>query len=165
MKYLLIVLVLFCFNFQFFAQIVLQKQSDPVTECVVYFIDDVEKAEKLDDDKLLEGVEVGRFLPTFGGEGTLTVKRFRVGKSNLYIFASVFYEDDLFYDDILHDAMTLQISITNSASENPKPKSWLAFSGMQTDYRDDFGAANVSAIINRKGKISGINMHCQRKKS
>lgn len=163
MKYFLIVFALIYAGSQCLAQDISQEKPDPVTECIVYFVNDAVKAEELDDDELLQGVEVGRFLPTFGGEGTLTVKRFRVGKSNLYIFASVLYEDDLFFDDTLHDAMTLKISITNSASENPKPKSWLAFSTMQIEYREDFGAANLSAIINRRGKISAINMECQRK--
>ena len=165
MKYFLIVFALIYAGSQCLAQNISQEKPDPVTGCVVYFVDDVEKAEELDDDELLQGVEVGRFLPTYGGEGTLTVKRFRVGKSNLYIFASVLYEDDLWYDNIPHDAMTLKISITKSASENPKPKSWLAFSTMQIDDREDFGAANLSAIINQRGKISAINMECQRKKS
>lgn len=51
---------------------------------------------------------------------TFTVKRFRVGKSNLFIVAGLLYEDDLFYEDLLRDAMTLKVSITNSSKEKPK---------------------------------------------
>jgi hypothetical protein len=162
MKYILAILIFPYSSSQFLAQDTPQVKADPVTECVVNFVDDIEKAEKSDDAKLSEGLEVGRFIPTFGGEGTLTIKRFRVGKSNLYVFASVLYEDDLWYDDIPHDAMTLKLSITNSSKE--EPKFWLAFSGMQIDYREDFGAANIFAFVNRKGKNSLISMNCQRKK-
>lgn len=167
MKYFLTILILLYSSLQCVAQDAPQVKADPVTECIVYFIDDTEKAAKSDDDELSEGMEVGRFLPTPGGEGTLTVRRFRVGKSNLYIFASVFYEDDLFYDDILHDAMTLALSITTSTNKNAdkNPKLRLAFTGMQIDDREDFGAANLYALVKRKGKDSAISMNCQRKKS
>ena len=164
MKCLLIVLALIYGSLQCLAQDVAQVKADPVTECVVYFVDDVIKAEELDDDDLLQGVEVGRFLPTLGGEGTLTLKRFRVGKSNLYIFASVAYEDDLEYNDMFHNAMTLKISITKSAIENPKPKSWLAFSTMQIEHKEEFGAANLSAFVNQRGRISAAHMECQIKR-
>ena len=167
MKYFLTILIFLCSSFQCAAQDTAQVETEPATECVIHFVDDINKAAKSDDDEFSEGIEVGRFFPTPGGEGTLTVKRFRVGRLNLYIFASVFYEDDLFYDDTLHDAMTVNISITNSANKNPNKNSklWLAFAGMQIDDREDFGASNLYVLVKRKGKDSAIHMNCQRKKS
>ncbi|HRI05107.1 MAG TPA: hypothetical protein PLL77_15325 [Pyrinomonadaceae bacterium] len=161
MKYVLIIFIFLYLSSQCLAQGKPQVKAAPVTECIVNFVDDIERAAKSADKKLSKGMEVGRFTPTYGGEGTLTVKRFRVGKLDLYIFASVLYEDDLWYDEIPHDAMTLKVSITDSANENPKL--WLAFSGMQIDDREDFGAANIFALVNRKDKTSLITMNCQRK--
>jgi hypothetical protein len=136
-------------------------QAKPVTECIVYFVDDVKKALKSDDDRLQEGVEIGRFSPFFGGEGSFTRKRFRVSKLNLYVFAAVSYDDDLMVGDFLEEAMTLGLSITRSSSENPT--SWIASSEMQVEYREDFNAANLDVLANRGVKNSAIRMRCQKK--
>ena len=157
MKYVLTIFIFLSLSSQCLAQGKPQVKADPVTECTVNFVYDIEKAAKSDD----KGMEVGRFTPTYGGEGTHTVKRFRVGKLNFYIFASVLYEDDLWYDGIPHDAMTLELSITKSAKENPRL--WLAYSGMQIDDREDFGAAKISTLVKRKSRNSLITMNCQRK--
>jgi hypothetical protein len=136
-----------------------QAQNDPVTECILYFVDDAKKAQETGDDKM---TEVGRFLPRFGGEGTFSFKRFRIPKTKLFVFGSVNYEDDLKFDDSLHDAMTIGVRVTRSASQNPK--SWIAGAEMQIEYTNNFNAANLDILVNRQGKYSAVRMSCQRKK-
>jgi hypothetical protein len=131
-------------------------------KCIVFLVDDVVKADKLDDDNLLQGKEIGRFFAS-GGEGTLIEKRFRLGKSRLFVFASAFYEDDLFYDNIPHDAITFRLAVTRSAKENIKFT--IALSLTQIEEKDDYGAVITSVLVNQKGKQSAVRMECQRKKS
>lgn len=160
MKYFLTILVFFCVASHCLAQDAPQVQGNSVTECIVYFVDNIKKAEKSDDDKIRDGIEIGRFLPHLGGEGTLTLKRFRVGKLKLFVFASVFYEDDLSVGDSLTDAMTMSLGITRSSSKIPK--SYIATSDMQIEYRKDFNAANLDVSVNQGAKYSSVRLRCER---
>lgn len=162
MKYLLTILSFFYLVPHCLAQDTPQIKGDPVTECIVFFVDDVKKAVKSDDDKLSEGLEIGRFSPRFGGEGTFTSKRFRVDKLNLFVFAGVNYEDDLLVNGSLTDAMTMSLGTTGSASKTPK--SWITSSDMQIEYREDFNAANLDVTVNRGIKYSAVRFRCESKK-
>lgn len=138
-----------------------QEDSNLEDECIVYFIDNMNKHRPSDDDDKQYGTEVGRFFAG-GGEGSLHLRRFRLKKQKLFIFASAFYEDDLWYGGIPHDAVTLKLSITKSG--NKDTKDWLAFSGTQFEYRADFGAAHTYLLFRLNKKTSFITMKCQRRK-
>lgn len=166
MKYILTLLFISCFTSFCFGQDVRvtpeREDAFPNIECTVHWVEDAKKVAKSDDDKISEGVEVGKFSPLPPIEGSNTVKRFRLGRSNLFAFAYIHYDDDMSIGDDLLEAMLMSIGVT--ASRSREPRSWIAESTMQVEYKRDFRAANVALTISRGLKSSQVLLNCGTKK-
>jgi len=139
-----------------------EEKKDRREKCTVYFVEDSKQFEKdaedaIDDDKFLKKYELGSFFAT-GGEGSLIIEEFPQTKTKLFVIASVFYEDDLFYDDILHDAITLKISVSKSKSVTGP---FLSFGAAQAEYTRYFGAAKVTTLFEYKGRTNAAWMECK----
>ncbi len=135
------------------------KALEVSNECVIseYLIVKYPKSEEAES----HSKEIGRFKVGNIGEGKEVLKTFNIPNSKLFIVASVFYDDDMYFNNTFNEALTITLVV--SRSRKLTLSSTVSVGKTQVQYDENFKEINVETVSRNGNKLFDISMKCNRK--
>jgi hypothetical protein len=142
------------------ASIVCQEQTKVSDECVVSVVTYPNAASLNSEEYEGKAKEIGKFETTVY-EGELTEKRFRIPGSKLFVSATVLYDDNIYFDNQLHDAMNITLAV--SQSRKFSLSSSISVATTQIQYDKYFNQVSIVVLARTGNKWFDVSMKCSKK--
>ena len=137
-----------------------QQQTESTEDECVVSVKEYRNAKSLYSKKRqTNDKELGRFTPD-NSESGFTQKRFRIPQSQLFVFANVYYDDNMLYDGYLHDAITITLVV--SRNKKLSSLSTISVATIHAQY-EDFAQVSVIVLARSGSKLFDAQMICRRK--